>query len=366
MANVRFDSKARKYFLDWYEDGNRHRLFTGTDEKHAHRELEKLNARLLMKKMGFLETSPSNTGSEPKPKLPTLEIEIAIQKYLEYSKTHHSPMNYRSNAYSLNGPFLSFLKRKNIKFLAQVTPEIIEHYKAFRLKGESKIKKVKPATLNRQLNTLKPMFKKLVEWGYLESSPLEKVATIKYVEEEVGKRLSDKECQRLLEASRKCNGGSFYYLVATALGAGMRKSELKNLMVSDVDLEKHEISVKNRGQEARTKTGKNRVVDLSDHLVQILSKYKPKGEFMFDFTNFRRNWERTKKNSGIECRFHDLRHTFITVCLESGIQPVSVADWAGHADLRMIMKIYKHLQRQHLKKEINKLNGLYGGTVPSE
>ena len=79
---------------------------------------------------------------------------------------------------------------------------------------------------------------------------------------------------------------------------------------------------------------------------------------MFDVTNFRRNWDRTKKDSMIECRFHDLRHTFITACLENGIQPVSVADWVGHCDLRMIMKIYKHLQRKHLKKEINKLKGI--------
>lgn len=293
-AKARLDPATNKFFLDWYEGESRRRLITGTDEKHAQRELEKLKARLLMKKMGFAESAPA-TSQEPKPKLPTLSVELAIQKYLEYSQTHHSPMNYQHNDYVLNGPFLSFLKRKGINFLEQITSELFEQYKTFRLKGELKIKKVKPITLNRQLNTLKPMFKKLVEWGYLESSPLAKVATLKYVEEEIGKRLTDDECQRLLEASKKCNCGSFYYLVATALGTGMRRNEIKNLMAVDVDLEKHEIYVKNRGQEARTKTGKNRVVDLSNNLVQILSKYKPHGKYMFDVTNFRRNWDKTKK-----------------------------------------------------------------------
>jgi integrase len=362
VAKIRFDSLRKKYFLDWHEDGVRYRVFTGTEEKHANRELEKLKARLLMKKMGFTGSpSPKTTNLElsSKTNVPPLEIDTAIEKYLEYSKLHHSPMNYQCNSYILKGPFLSFIKRKNIKFLNQVTLEVIENYKALRLKGELKIKKIKPITLNRQLNTLKPMFKKFVEWEYLRSNPFDKVSPVRYVEEETGKCLSNAECQQLLEASRKCNGGDFYYLIATALGTGMRKSELKNLMVSDVNLEKSEINIRNRGQEARTKTGKNRVVDLSDNLVQILSKYNAENDYMFDFTNFRRNWDKTKKISGVKCRFHDLRHTFITRCLENGIQPVSVADWVGHADLRMIMKIYKHLRRHHLKREINKLNNLY-------
>ena len=144
-----------------------------------------------MKKMGFAGSPPSTESETPaKPELPTLEINAAIEKYLGYSKTHHSPMNYQSNTYVLNGPFLSFLKRKSVKYLGQITPELIENYKTLRLKGESKIEKVKPITLNRQLNTLKPMFKKLVEWGYVQSNPLAKVASVKYVEEEIGKRLS--------------------------------------------------------------------------------------------------------------------------------------------------------------------------------
>lgn len=360
MATVRFDAETGKYFLDWYEDGSRRRFFTGTDEKHSQRELTKLKARLLMRKMGFVEgVSAEAESSSSQDRLPKTKVEVAIQKYLEYSQNHHSPKNYQNTAYILNGLFLAFLKRKRIHYLHQITPETIENYKASRLKGEFGIKKIKPTTVNRQVNILKPMFKKLAEWGYLKANPLEKVANIRVVEEEKGRCLSQKECQKLLEATRNRNGGNFYYLVATALGTGLRRGELKNLKVEDVNLRKREISVVNRGSEARTKTGKNRIVDLSEDLVRILSRYKPSGESMFDFINFRRNWEKTKKLSGVTCRFHDLRHTFITICLQKGIQPTSVADWVGHSDLRMIMKIYKHLQREHLKKEVNKLNGFY-------
>lgn len=358
MAKIRFDSKTHKYFLDWSENGHRFRIYTGTDKKNASRELDKLNARLLMKKMGFSEPRANDTTLQSKEQ-PSLPIEEAIQKYLEYSKVHHSPNNYQNTAYILNGSLLSFLKRRKITCIREVTPEIVENYKALRLKGELKFRKISPATINRQVNILKPMFKKLTEWGYLESNSLEKVANLRQVEEEKGRCLSLDECQKLLQASRKCNGGSFYYLAATALGTGMRRGELKNLKTEDVDLKKREIRIVNRGMEARTKTGKNRIIDLSENIVQLLSKHNPHGEYMFDFTNFRKNWKKTKTIASLSCRFHDLRHTFITMCLQRGIQPTSIADWVGHTDLRMIMKIYKHIQRSHLKEEINKLNGLY-------
>jgi integrase len=360
MAKLRYNSKLKQYFLDWHEDGSRKRVLTGTDEKHGKRELKKLDARLLMKKMGF-SGSPALSDSNADAKKSTIDIDTAINKYLEYSNTHHSPKNYECTAYILNGAFRSFLKHKSVRFIGQITAELVENYKALRLKGELKsrqFKRIKPSTVNRQVNTLKPMFKKLAEWGYIQTNPLEKVANLKQMEEEAGRCLSQTECQTLLNASKQCNGGSFYYLIATALGTGLRKSELKNLKVEDFVPEQQEIKVINRGQGARTKTGKNRIVDLSPALVKILLQHKPRGEYLFDFTNFRRNWTKTKKATGIVCRFHDLRHTFITVCLQNGIQPTSVADWVGHSDLRMIMKIYKHLERHHLKKEIGKLNGL--------
>lgn len=45
---------------------------------------------------------------------------------------------------------------------------------------------------------------------------------------------------------------------------------------------------------------------------------------------------------------HDLRHLFVTRCLESGVDVPTVAEWLGHADGGMLLlKTYKHLLQEH-------------------
>jgi integrase len=45
---------------------------------------------------------------------------------------------------------------------------------------------------------------------------------------------------------------------------------------------------------------------------------------------------------------HDLRHYFITVCIESGVDIPTIARWVGHADGgALLMKIYAHLRDLH-------------------
>ncbi len=56
-------------------------------------------------------------------------------------------------------------------------------------------------------------------------------------------------------------------------------------------------------------------------------------------------------------RHHDLRHYFATVCIESGVDIPTVADWLGHADGgALLMKTYRHLRREHSTAAALKVN----------
>ncbi len=47
-------------------------------------------------------------------------------------------------------------------------------------------------------------------------------------------------------------------------------------------------------------------------------------------------------------RHHDLRHYFVTVCIENGVDIPTVAAWVGHADGgALLMKTYSHLRQEH-------------------
>lgn len=55
----------------------------------------------------------------------------------------------------------------------------------------------------------------------------------------------------------------------------------------------------------------------------------------------------------ISFRPHDLRHTFITVCRDKGIDIHIVMNWVGHASERMILEIYDHPTEEREKNAIS-------------
>jgi len=57
-------------------------------------------------------------------------------------------------------------------------------------------------------------------------------------------------------------------------------------------------------------------------------------------------WEIAKKRAGVECRFHDLRHTACTRMLEAGVSHSIVAElmgWSTSTTIRMIKEVYGHV-----------------------
>jgi len=62
--------------------------------------------------------------------------------------------------------------------LHEITPHRIEQFKRNRLNGnwrafrqKESARRIKPATVNRELDTLKSILSKAVEWKYLVDSP---------------------------------------------------------------------------------------------------------------------------------------------------------------------------------------------------
>jgi integrase len=104
-----------------------------------------------------------------------------------------------------------------------LTVEVLDQYRAFRL-GE----KVGPATINREMATLKHALSKAVEWRLLRKTAREELTAIKKYQEPDGRLrylAGEAEAERLLQA---CDA-SLSPIVLTALHTGMRKGELLGL-----------------------------------------------------------------------------------------------------------------------------------------
>ena len=64
------------------------------------------------------------------------------------------------------------------------------------------------------------------------------------------------------------------------------------------------------------------------------------------------------KDIGLEhVRFHDLRHTFSTLAIQSGIDPKTVAEILGHASAEFSLDVYTHVTAGMKKEAAQKISG---------
>jgi integrase len=64
----------------------------------------------------------------------------------------------------------------------------------------------------------------------------------------------------------------------------------------------------------------------------------------WDERNLRRGWYSCLEKAEIrEVRFHDLRHTFISLLIEQGAHPKYIQEQAGHSSIQVTMDTYGHL-----------------------
>ena len=55
--------------------------------------------------------------------------------------------------------------------------------------------------------------------------------------------------------------------------------------------------------------------------------------------------------------FHDCRHFFISMCVMSGIDFMTIARWVGHQDGGILIgKVYGHLSNEHAQRQAKRIN----------
>jgi integrase len=59
-------------------------------------------------------------------------------------------------------------------------------------------------------------------------------------------------------------------------------------------------------------------------------------------------------------RFHDLRHAFVTLLLDMGVQPHIVQAIAGHSGIEVTMTVYAHASDQEKRAALRGLDERLG------
>lgn len=109
------------------------------------------------------------------------------------------------------------------------------------------------------------------------------------------------------------------------------------------------------------KTGKDRVIYLSEHAMQIIDKLKevfPNQETITGIKSAQKTWDIIRKECNIShIRLHDLRHSFATYCLSAGLGHRQVGTLLGHQSLASMQR-YGEVIADVSKKNVQLANDL--------
>jgi len=163
--------------------------------------------------------------------------------------------------------------------------------------------------------------------------------------------LSPEEVIAIIQQTRNLKHRAFITLIYSA---GLRIGELLSLKLSDFNLERKQLHIKN------SKGRKDRYVTLADSFIPILKNYittyNPKIYFVEGFlgkpysaSSVRKVLFRSCKAAGIHRKVtpHTLRHSYATHLLENGVGLRHIQELLGHAKPETTM-IYTHVARKDL------------------
>lgn len=344
--------KQGNWWIDFYHQGKRVRRKVGPSKRVAEMALAGIQVKI--SKNDFLGIC------EPK----RILFKDFADEYLEYSKANKARSSYDRDVTTIDRHLVPLWGDLD---LTRITTKMIEEYKMARLES------VTPSTLNRELNTVKNMFNKATEWGYLRESPAKVTKWIKTSKGSI-RFLSRDEADRFLEMCKGSNNQHFHAIVVVAVNTGMRRGEILRLRWEDVDFKRSRLQVVSR-EDGHTKNYESRTVPMNRVVSDLLRKHPRRLDSPFVFCNINgdpfadvdTSFATALRRSGVpHFRFHDLRHTFASWLVMGGVDLRTVQELLGHKDIRMTMR-YAHLAPDHMSRAVAILeSGTEQKTVKTE
>lgn len=212
------------------------------------------------------------------------------------------------------------------------------------------------------------------DWKWLEKAPVIKIPSVRnkrvrWLEHEEAKRLID-ECPEPLKS-----------VVKFALATGLRRSNIINLEWQQIDMQRRvawvnpEDSKSNRaiGVALNETACKTIRVQIGNHnkwvFVHTKAWHRPDRSLTPAVRKMRvddnRAWNSACKQAGIEdFRFHDLRHTWASWLIQSGVLLSVLQEMGGWESIEMVRR-YAHLAPNHLTDHARQIDSIFEEDVPN-
>ena len=285
---------------------------------------------------------------------------IMLERFLEYIavEKRYSPNTLISYRKDLEDFSLFLLETEAHQDLVKVDKKIIRNFMVYL--GEKKIAK---RSINRKLSSLRSFYLFLLKVGEIKTSPLENIQSLKFYAEKQIPFSEEEMADQQREVNRPAKKSLLKELIVETLyQTGIRRDELVNLLLENVDFSKSEIKVIGKGNKAR-------VIPISKKLSTLMAEYllirKPleayteyffinaKGKklndkFVYSTVNTYLSLVTSKKKKSP----HILRHSFATHVLKYGAEISKVKMIMGHSSLAST-QVYTSANIEQLKKVFN-------------
>ncbi|WP_051228831.1 tyrosine-type recombinase/integrase [Paludibacterium yongneupense] len=211
--------------------------------------------------------------------------------------------------------------------------------------------------------------------GLIETNPAARIRNMKS-QKEPPDPFSLEEINAIVDTMKKLDPAYANYF-EFAFFTGLRTSELLALRWEDIDWNMGLVRVSRAKVdtiEKGTKTSRVRDVELNSRALEALARQKPlsllAGKEVFINPNTGKSihtlnivhppWRRTIKACGIRYRNpYQARHTFATLNLMAGANPMWVSRQMGHTSMKMLLEVYSRwIDMADRSREKNKLETL--------
>jgi integrase len=301
-------------------------------------------------------------------------------KYIEYyqqAKDAKKASTLETESYTIN----QWKKHLGHLRLEQIKRIHIDGFIAARQKAGKSAR-----TVNLDVTIFRNVMKRAIDQKLISRLPTENLRPLKLTAQK-RQLFERKEIEKLLATLRQPifvsgkvvepgqagqslkNGEEVADFIRLLCFSGARMAEAMRVRWPNVDWTNKQITI---GADGEAKNRQWRIVDfnpdLEKHLKDMESRKAPDSDWLFPsprrgkedrpIKSFRESLILARTAAGMpKFGFHDCRHFFISMCVMSGIDYMTIARWVGHQDGGILIgKVYGHLSNEHAKRQATKVN----------
>jgi integrase/recombinase XerD len=274
--------------------------------------------------------APANVQPDPLPPVAPVAVYMSVEEVhrsaLELMQKKLKTMNYRpSTKKTYVDQFRLFLRFYPDSDPEELGEQEIEHYLLYLIDT----RKLSASTQNQAINAIKFFYEKVLRQErkvYYLDRPMK--------DKKLPEVLNHNELIAIFENTRNIKHRLMLMLI---YASGLRRSELLNLRVGDVDFDRNVVFVRGgKGRKDRQSVASEALVELME---QYIKEFQPRfwlfegihGE-RYSATSLQSILKQAAERAGIRkrVRLHMLRHTFATHLLEAGLSTRYIQTLLGH------------------------------------